>query len=155
LETRLEYVTETRLKTLVKSIGSNRKLDLTVGFETQDEYILNEILGKRLNKKCFEEKVGLLGKYDVQLTAYIMLKPDPKMTERDGIDEALKSIDYLQSLSKRTDTKIIIYVNPTYASEGSKLAVKQKEVGYEPPLQESLDFVITEAKKRSITVYTD
>jgi len=155
LETRLEYVTGRRLQGIMESMGSGIELDLTVGFETQDEYILNTILGKNLNKDTFEKKVALLGRNGVSLTAYVMLKPAPRMSEQEGVEEAMKSIDYLSCLSRRHGTKLTIYLNPTYAAKGSKLAAEMESAGYLPPSIDSLSYAVAEAEKKGIRIYTD
>ncbi|MEK6960950.1 MAG: hypothetical protein AABX47_07300 [Nanoarchaeota archaeon] len=155
LETRLEYASEARLRELTGAIGPGIKLELAVGFETQDEHIRNTVLGKKLNLAIFEERVGLLGRQGVSLTAYVMLKPDPQMSEQEGIQEALKSVDYLADLCRRSETNLTIYVNPVFAAKGSKLAIEMELKGYTSPTRESINTVMAEANKKDIKIYTD
>lgn len=155
LETRLEYATEDRLRELMASLSPGIELELAVGFETQDEYIRNTVLGKQLDRAIFEERVGLLSRQRVSLTAYIMLKPDPQMSEQEGIQEALKSADYLSELCRRSGTNLTIYVNPTFVAKGSALATAMESAGYQPPSIDSLNRVMAEAGKKGIRIYTD
>jgi hypothetical protein len=148
-------VTESLLVRIGKSLPEGTALDITTGFETQDERILNEVLGKRLSKAGFEKKVALLGRHGVGLTAYVMLKPDPKMTEHEGVHEAVMSAEYLHNLGKRTGTRIMVYVNPTYAAKGSVLAREMRRLHYHPPTRESLDLVVGMARKNGIAAHTD
>ena len=157
LETRMEYVTKPRIERILEQLSPSVVLDITTGFETQDERILNMVLNKGLNRRTFEKSVQSLGQFSgrTKLTAYVMLKPDPSMTEEAGVEEAVKSVDYLQDLTQRAGVNLVVYVNPTYAAPGSRLFREMQRVKYQPPTKESLQRVMDYAKEKGVMAYTD
>jgi hypothetical protein len=127
---------------------------VTIGFETLDENLRNNVLGKNLDRELFEEKIELLGKLGIRLTSYVMLKPGPTMTEEEGIKEAVETIKYLNRKCRETETDLVIYLNPTYIARGSPLAYVMKSNGYKPPKIQSIVKVIFETKHLGTPIYT-
>ncbi len=70
------------------------------------------------------------------------------MTEQDGVEEALATVDYLQGLSKKTGAPLVIYLNPTYMARKSRLAERMAESGWMPPTVRSLFDVVLETARR-------
>lgn len=153
LETRAEYVTERKMKAILKSSAAE-KVDVTIGFETLDDRLRNGILKKHMHRKHFEEIIVLLGKLKVRLTSYVMLKPGPTMTEEEGIQEALATIRYLARKCHKAGTELVIYLNPTYVAENSPLAKMMKKTGYRPPRIQSVVRTIIGAKDLGLPIYT-
>jgi radical SAM enzyme (TIGR01210 family) len=153
LETRPEYISQ---KTIEEITGLTHApaIDVTIGFETQDDHIREVVLKKSIHRKRFESSVKLLGELGVRLTCYILLKPAPTMTEREGILEAIASIEYLAELSQKHGVELIIYLNPTYAAEETPLAEEFIKHQYKPVRIQSVLEVILHAFHLNIPIYT-
>lgn len=154
LETRSEYVKEGRIKDILDKITKDKKLDFTIGFETQDDNIRNNILNKKLNKNIFEQKIEIMGRLGVRLTSYVMLKPSPSMTDQEGIEEALRTIRYLKDLCTEKNTELVIYLNPTYFAGNTPLATEMKQKKYHPPTIETILETILALEKEGVPIYT-
>jgi len=142
---------EKRLNQILKKF--NGKVDITTGFETQDDYIRNKILNKGLSKKAFESKLRLLGSYRIGLTSYVMLKPSPFMDEQWGINEAKQTILYLEEISKKYHVDLNIYLNQTYIAKGSQISKKMHENGFSPPLISSVINIVQFCDQLNIPIY--
>jgi radical SAM enzyme (TIGR01210 family) len=153
LETRPEYITGARLKEIRRSSNADM-IDVTVGFETQDDELRNGVLKKHLDRRQFEETIVLLGRLGVRLTSYVMLKPGPTMTEEEGVHEAVGTMRYLADTCGKASTELVIYLNPTYVAEHSPLARAMKETGYRPPKIQSVVRTIIEAMNLDVPIYT-
>lgn len=153
LETRPEYIKEKILEEIVRKTNA-KTVDVTVGFETQDDILRNDVLKKQIRKDYFERKVKLLGNMGIRLTSYVMLKPSPLMTEKQGISEAIATIDYLYALCHQAGTDLVIYLNPTYIARGSPLAQAMGKIGYKPPKIQSVMNVILHAYRIGVPIYT-
>lgn len=153
LETRPEYIRAPILEDIIRR-NPAKVIDVTVGFETQDDGIRNGVLNKRMNKEHFERKVEILGELGVRLTSYVMLKPGPYMSEDEGITEAIDTIHYLHDLCGKHNTGLVIYLNPTYIANKSPLASIMKKAGYKPPKIQSVLKTILSVQDLEIPVYT-
>ena len=153
LETRPEYITKKILENVLQKSAS-KKVDVTIGLETQDDQLRRQVLNKQFSKEMVEEKIKILGKCGVRLTSYVMVKPGPYMTEAEGIQEALATVEYLCQQCSRANVELIIYLNPTYNAEGSNFEQIVKENGYTPPKIQSVFNIITEAQRWAVPIYT-
>jgi len=152
LETRAEYIRMPILEDILKKI--NAKLDITIGFETQDDYLRNEVLNKKLDKHFFENKVSILGELEISLTSYVVLKPGPTMNEEEGINEAEATIEYLAEVCDNSKVNLIVYINPTYVATNSPLARQMRLAKYIPPKIQSVRQIILDVEKLGIPIYT-
>tara|TARA_Y100000310_G_scaffold345313_1_gene463666 strand:+ start:6964 stop:7893 length:930 start_codon:yes stop_codon:yes gene_type:complete len=153
LETRPEYLTSRSLS-FVKDRFAGTTIDATIGFETVDDHLREDVLVKQIPRKSFERSITLLGEFGAQLTCYVMLKPGPHMTEEEGVQEAQDTIQYLHDLTKKEGIHLNIYLNPTYIPETSTLAGEMEEVGYKPPKIQSVAEVIRFTHALNIHIYT-
>ncbi len=154
LETRPEYINREKIIETLQMTNA-KKIDVTVGFESQDDYIREVILKKNMKKNIFEKKVKLLGELGIRLTSYVLLKPSPTMSEEDGIEEAKATIEYLYKICQKYNTEIIIYLNPVYVAKGSALAKEFALHKYKPPKIESVLKVIAQTRDlNNIPIYT-
>ena len=151
LETRAEFVSEDKLCRIKDMFSGD--VDVTVGFETQDDYVRNSVLGKGLSKELFESKVELLSDFGVRLTGYVMLKPSPYMTEPEGLKEAVDTVTYLSDITKARGVDLIVYLIPTYIAKGTPLARQMADMDYKPPLMSSIRRVTQHAHQLGVPVY--
>ena len=152
-ETRPEYIRAPVLEDILRKTHAGL-VDVTVGFETQDNNLRNEVLNKKISKDQFEKKVELLGELGIRLTSYVMLKPGPYMSEEEGVNEAVATIQYLHNLCTQHNTSLVIYLNPTYVASKSSLATIMKKSGYKPPKIQSVLKTILSTQPLGIPIYT-
>jgi len=153
LETRPEYITLSIINQ-IKMETDLPLIDFTIGFETQDDYLREVVLNKTLKKHIVEEKIKLLGECGARLTSYVMLKPGPTMTEHEGIKEAIRTIEYLKEQCEKTNTSLVIYLNPVYVAKGTPLSQQCALYNYTPPRIQSIIEVIAGTRHFNVPIYT-
>jgi hypothetical protein len=153
LETRPEYISPSTLEDIFHLTHADI-IDVTVGFETQDDHLREVILNKSIRRKNFEAKIKLLSEMGVRLTSYVLLKPGPTMTEEEGIKEAILTIEYLAEVCQKFGTDLVIYLNPVYVAKGTPLAKAFAIHQYNPVRIQSVVQVITETRDLNVPIYT-
>ena len=153
LETRPEYISSASLENILNSTHASL-VDVTIGFETQDDYLREVTLNKSIRRKKFESKIKILGEMGVRMTSYVLLKPGSTMSEKEGIQEAILTIQYLVETCRKYGTDLIIYMNPVYVAEGSPLAEEFFRSHYIPVRIQSALQVILETRELGIPIYT-
>jgi archaeosine synthase beta-subunit len=152
METRPEYIREDVLRQI--QARTDKRLDVTVGFETQDDDIRIRQLNKRISKRIMEERIALLGDLGVRLTSYVMVKPAPGMTDEHGVREAIATIAYLKEVCDRHGVELIAYLTPTYIAGGSVLARTVGADAYTPPTIQNILEVVLGGHELGVKVYT-
>jgi archaeosine synthase beta-subunit len=153
IETRPEYITPAAVEDVLARTHA-KAVDVTVGFETQDDKIRINLLKKRISRRDMEARIALLGRLGVRLTSYVMVKPAPRMTEQDGVREAVATIVYLAEQCEKQNVDLIIYLTPTYIAEGSYLDRTCSRADYLPPTIQSVLRVIVEGRRLGVPIYT-
>jgi len=153
LETRPEYI-KAPLMAEIQRVTKVPLLDITIGFETQDDHLREVLLKKTIKKKLLEQKIKLLGAMGIRLTSYVMLKPGPTMTEQEGIEEAIKTIEYLAEHCRAANVNLVIYLNPVYAAKGTPLAEQFALHRYRPPQIQSVVQIIAATQHLNVPIYT-
>jgi radical SAM enzyme (TIGR01210 family) len=132
LDTRAEFVEGWELDGLLRRLG-RIGLEVAVGYETQNERIRNRVLRKGLSERTFRDLCAMLASKGVRLKAYVMVKPDPSMTEREGVEEAVRTLRRIAALRRRSGLAVCAHLNPTYVAKGSKLEREFRSKHYSPP----------------------
>lgn len=132
LESRLEFVSAARLVQL--GTHSGKQLDVLTGFETVDEQIRDVILRKKEPLSVFLAGLDQVAEANAELTAYVLYKPDPEMTDIEAADEAERSIDYIVKQCDSRKIPLTIRLNPMYVARGTPWAKRAHSLGgYKPP----------------------
>nr|VFJ53552.1 MAG: hypothetical protein BECKFW1821B_GA0114236_101528 [Candidatus Kentron sp. FW] len=153
LETRPEYINAPLMEE-IQRVTALPTIDVTIGFETQDDHLREIVLGKNIRKKLLENRIKLLGEVGVRLTSYVLLKPGPAMAEQDGIDEAIRTIEYLCEKCRDANVDLVIYLNPVYAAEGTPLEREFILHGYCSPQIQSVVQIIGATRGLNVPIYT-
>ncbi|MER7172956.1 hypothetical protein [Streptomyces mesophilus] len=153
IETRPEYVKRDYLEHIAKTTHAPR-LDVTVGFETQDDFIRQTVLKKKISRRIMEDRVALLGSLGVKLTSYVLIKPAPRMSDEHGVREAVATMEYLKEICDRYGTELTIYLTPTYIAEGSYLQQTTQPGDWTPPTIQSIFEVVLAGHGMGLPVYT-
>jgi radical SAM enzyme (TIGR01210 family) len=126
IESRVEFITEEKIKTLKKELG-NKTLIIGIGLESQDDRIRNFLIKKGLQKKDYENAIKLLKKNNIRTLTYVFLKPI-SLSEKEAIEEAIKTIKYAFEVG--TDE---VALETAFIQEGTVMAQFFKEKKYKPP----------------------
>jgi hypothetical protein len=133
LETRLEFLDPAILSELCK-LNPRIKLDILTGFETRDERIRDDILSKEEALDVFLSGLDRVAVAGCDLTAYVLFKPSPHMTDEEAFAEAESSIDFLADQCRDRHIDLTIRLNPMYAAAGSRWAeLARATPTYQPP----------------------
>lgn len=118
-ESRAEYLTAEKLSH-VKTLVGNKTLEIAIGLESSNDYIRNNVLNKRLEKKDIEELAKRMGNIGINLATYIFIKP-PTLNENESIEDAIESTKYVFDLAKRHKIKTKILFQPAYIALNTQL----------------------------------
>lgn len=152
METRLEFVDTKRLQELKTMSG--KKIDILTGFETLDEHIRENILGKREPLESFQLGLDRIAACESELTTYVLLKPSPHMSDAQAISEAERSIDYVAENCNQRNIPFTIRLNPMYVAEKTSWARLAKSLkDYKPPKLTDVIALADKKKSEGIKVY--
>lgn len=153
VETRPEYLRRDRLED-IRARTSATLVDVTVGFETQDDNIRQQVLRKKISRRVMTDRIALLGDLGMRLTSYILVKPAPRMTEEQGIAEAVATMEYLAELCRARDVPFVAYLTPTYIAAGSHLHRTTEPGDWLPPTIQSIAKVVAAGHALGLPTYT-
>ncbi len=94
LESRISDITEEKISALRKS--TDKELELAFGFESANALIRKICVNKNFTNRRFLEICEMLNRHRIDPIALMMLKP-PFLTENEAIEDAVKSIEFLNS----------------------------------------------------------
>lgn len=97
IESRVEYINKQKLRSLQNILGSDIQLAVGMGFDSEKEIVRNLIISKGVSKEGFERAVEVTRRLGVRSVVYLLLKP-PFLTEREAIEDAVKSTLYVSSV---------------------------------------------------------
>ena len=120
------FIAEKKLLQAKEILGST-DLMVGIGFESQDDYVRNTLLKKGVDKNLFEKKVNMMQRLGIQVFVYAFLKA-PGLTEKEALEETLKTIQYLHNLGVDEIALSCAFVPP-----GTYLEEKYKKGEFRPP----------------------
>ena len=150
-ETRLEFLDIARLRE-VKKI-SDKQVDILTGFETHDEHIRDNILGKREPLDSFLLGLDKVAETESELTTYILFKPSPYMTDSEAMIEAENSINYVTSQCHKRAIPVSIRLNPMYVSKQTPWAKLAESNSYKPPRLSDVLELAQEKRREGVKIY--
>ena len=141
IESRTEYIIKKNLESIT-SITHPEKLTIAIGLETADDEINKRSINKGMTWKQFLRAVTLAKQYQVNLKAYVLLKPlfiSELMAVKDAIQTAEKAIEVgvetislnLSNIQKYTLMEHVFYQH-----------------GYRPPWLWSALFILKHLKNK-------
>jgi radical SAM enzyme (TIGR01210 family) len=146
METRLEFMNRDAIFEL-RRCNPRVTFDILTGFESKDREIRDEFLYKQEPISSFLNGLDAVAASGCDLTAYVLFKPSPYMTDEEAFQEAESSIDYLVEHCQSRRIGLTIRLNPMYAATGTKWAeIARTTPTYKPP---RLTDVMKLAQKKS------
>ena len=154
LETRMEFVEVARLRELAQ-LAPRAQLGILTGFETVTAHIRDRILSKREPLSVFLAGLDRVAAASAALTAYVLLKPDPTMSDQEAVDEARASISFLVEECASRGVPLTIRLNLMYVATGSRWGRQALALptGYVPPRLTDAMRVAEEAVAAGTPVY--
>lgn len=126
------YVTDLQPRRLKEAVGDT-ELVVSIGLETYSDFIRRRCMNKPFNREGFERACRLLAENDVGIMAYVAIKP-PFITEREAIEEAIATSDYLANLKGEEDMNLSLRFQPFFVHSNATLLGRLYDHGlYEPP----------------------
>ncbi len=152
-ESLLQFVAEAQLEAL-RGAARGVTVDILTGFETVDRRIRSTVLGKPETLEQFEEGLDRIAGARCSLTAYVMYKPDPVMSDHEARDEALATIRYLERECGRREVPLTIRVNPAYAASGTEWDEEAlSRGGFRAPRLTDVLVVAEECRRNGTPIY--
>ncbi|MCL2116255.1 MAG: archaeosine biosynthesis radical SAM protein RaSEA [Methanobrevibacter sp.] len=100
VESRPEYVKSKTLKEVFSIIG-DKLFEISIGLESEDDFIREEKINKGFSKYDFELAISkianLKNSYNIKSKAYILVKPI-LTSEKEAIDDAINTAKYCESV---------------------------------------------------------
>jgi archaeosine synthase beta-subunit len=153
IETRLEFVQSDRLRRL-NALAPRAKLGILTGFETIDQRIRDTILRKREPIAAVLSGLDRVADAGAALTAYVLYKPDPAMTDDHAAEEATASIRFLAKECANRGLPLSVRLNPMYLAAGSPWArLAARTPAYRPPQLTAVMRVAEEEAQRGVSIY--
>jgi len=152
VETRPEYARREALED-VRARTRAPVIDVTIGFETQDDHLRQVVLRKNITRLLLEDRVRVLGDLGMRLTSYVMVKPAPGMTDEQGAREAIATMEYLAELCGRHGVGLVVYLTPMYVAQGSYLERTTSPGDWVPPAIQSIFDVAVAGWRMGLPVY--
>lgn len=118
-ESRAEYVTLEKLGNCKEILG-DKIVEMGIGLESADDHVRNKIIKKGLSKKSFENIVRMLKQMKYNLLVYLLIKP-PHLSEKQSIEDAVKSAEYVFEIAKRYDINARVAFEPVFICENTPL----------------------------------
>lgn len=97
IESRVDYITEEKLRELQNILGNDIQLAIGMGFDSEDHIVRNLIINKGISKGELEQAIEITKRLKIHSIVYVLLKP-PFLTEREAIEDAIRSTSYLSTV---------------------------------------------------------
>lgn len=153
LETRLEFI-DRNVISEIRNRCSRINIDILTGFETSNVEIRDNILGKREPLSLFLKGLDSIAELSATLTAYVLYKPSPYMTDEEAAYDATASIDYLVHECNQRQIPLAVRLNPMYLAEGSKWGVLAKSSkAYRPPRLTDIMRIAEKKAQQGVRIY--
>lgn len=139
VESRSEFLSALKIRHFLSMLRPDQSLELFVGLESVDPFVLNKIIKKGFTLEEFERKIGEVAanltpeeKKRLHISVYHLFKP-PYITEREAIDAAVAMADKVREFEEKTGIQFSVKYEPVVISDGTfqKYLFNQKK--YVPP----------------------
>lgn len=123
IESRLQLVSRERLLAL-QTAAPHLILDILTGFETLDARIRMDVLGKTETIDQYRDGLDIIAASGASLTAYVLFKPDPHMTDLAAVNEATSTAAFLKEECRSRSIPLSLRLNPMYPANGTPWAAE-------------------------------
>jgi radical SAM enzyme (TIGR01210 family) len=144
VESRPEYVKSEILEEVFSIIG-DKLFEISIGLESENDFIREEKINKGFSKKDFESSISkianLKAKYNIKSKAYILVKPI-LTSEKEAIDDAINTAKYCEIIGVDR-----VSFCPATIHKGTLIERLWREGAYTPPWIWSVVEIINDVRK--------
>ena len=138
VESRPEFVTQTTLKKVRKSLDKDKQLEIGIGLESSNDLVRINNINKGFLFEDYKKAVKTALSENTRVKTYLLLKP-PFLTEKEAITDTIQSaIDAIKNGSRS------ISINPLNVQSGTFVYNLWKNGIYRPPWFWTLKSVLLE-----------
>jgi radical SAM enzyme (TIGR01210 family) len=138
VESRPEYIKETRLKEIKKNVSS-KEFEIGIGLETSNDLVREKAINKGFTFQEYVHAATRLKKHQMNVKTYVLLKP-PFLTEKESLNDCIRTI---KDIIPYTDT---VSLNPTNVQRHTVVEYLWKRNQYRPPWLWSIVEILQHSK---------
>lgn len=138
VESRPEYITETRLKE-IKKIISSKEFEIGIGLETSNDLVREKAINKGFTFQDYVHAATLLKQHQMIVKTYVLLKP-PFLTEKESLNDCIRTITDITPYTE------IVSLNPTNVQRHTVVEYLWKRNQYRPPWLWSIVEILQQRK---------
>ncbi len=132
VESRREYVTEKKLAEAKRSLGRGKRLVYSLGYETRNQVLRNDVLRKGVDESDLLESIGMCASTGVDFSSFVLIKP-PTLSEGAAIDDAVKTAIHVIDAAVAKAVDVHIAFEPVFVSKGTELDRLFRDGRYSTP----------------------
>ncbi|MAG40076.1 hypothetical protein CMI41_03850 [Candidatus Pacearchaeota archaeon] len=151
IESRSGYISANKIRHILSLLRDDQILEIYVGLESIDDFVLNQIIKKGFTVKEYEKMIeevtdGLSDKEKKSLhfSVYHFFKP-PYLTEKESIDSAIAMIEKVKKFEEQTGIKFSVKYEPAVISNGTFQKYLFDQEKYSPPNYFSVAEIVASA----------
>ncbi|MHA1780446.1 MAG: radical SAM protein [Candidatus Thorarchaeota archaeon] len=92
-ESRVDTITHERMAAFREAFGDDVHLQVGLGLESADPYILRNCINKRISLDQYREAVDILHEYNIDAITHVLMKP-AFLTEQEAIEDTVNTINW-------------------------------------------------------------
>ncbi|MBT8490691.1 MAG: hypothetical protein KJN62_06565, partial [Deltaproteobacteria bacterium] len=139
IESRPEHISAERITHLLHLLRDEQILEIYIGLETIDPFVLNHIIKKGFTVEQFEGKIDEVAtglpdnlKKKIIISVYHFLNP-PYLTEKESIESAITMGKKIREYAQKTNISFSIKYEPAVISKGTFQWYLFEQRKYTPP----------------------
>ncbi|EKD93354.1 MAG: hypothetical protein ACD_28C00163G0005 [uncultured bacterium] len=121
-----QFIDDQKIKEAKQTMG-DKKLSVLIGLQSSNQIIREVLINSPCTQFHFERAVELLVKNDYNASVFLMIKP-PFLNEREAIEDAINSIEYVYGLGIKD-----IVLCPTRVAPGTVAYLLAQTGKFSPP----------------------
>jgi radical SAM enzyme (TIGR01210 family) len=157
IESRPEYITAQKIRDLLKLIRDDQSLEIYIGLESIDPFVLDKIIGKGFTVDQFEKKMKEISdelsaeeKRRLNFSLYHFFKP-PYLTEKESIDAAIAMGEKVKEYGAKTGMHFSVKYEPAVISDGTFQKYLFDREKFTPPSYFSIAEVVALAERHGFS----
>ena len=119
LESRPEYITRERIRFLKRTFA-DMNIEIAVGIESVDDRVRTEYLKKGFTLRDIDQAARCLASEEINFAGYVLLKP-PILREREAIEDAIRTSEYIFSLGTEYGIRSRVLLEPYYIPRSNRV----------------------------------
>jgi len=155
IESRPEHVNGSALRFVLDQLRGDQLLEVGIGLETADDFIRDVCINKGFALEEFEDAVSEIAcvaqEYPnrISTVAYLLVKP-PFLTQREGVEDALSTLEYLHALGARRHVHIVAKLEPAAIADGTILSLLYQNAELRPHYEPLSYWAVLEILARAV-----